>query len=563
MSKPANAATTGNTTPPLDVVVIGAGFAGLYALHKLRGLGFRVRVFEAGGGVGGTWYWNRYPGARCDVESMEYSYSFSDELQQEWEWRERYAAQPEILRYAQHVAERFDLLRDIQFNTRILSAHFDAQSNHWRIATDQGETFQAPYCIMATGNLSTPRVPDFKGLKNFRGKWYHTGQWPHEEVDFTGLRVGVIGTGSSAIQAIPIIAKQAQHLHVFQRTANYSVPAHNAPHEPEKVRQHKAEYPARRRAAYDTPFGIAGYPPPTKPASEAPVEERISLYEDKWKQGGTIGFLYSYTDLLTSKDANNTAAEFVRSKVRSIVKDPAKAELLCAKDHPIGTKRLCLDIGYYETFNRDNVTLVDARRAPIQEITPSGLRTSAAEYEFDAIVFATGFDAMTGALAEIDIRTSDGANLREHWSAGPRTYLGIMVAGFPNMFLITGPGSPGVKSNMIVSIEQHTDFIADCLAYLRVRGSNRIEAEQSAEDAWTGHVNDVANATLYPLANSWYMGANIPGKPRIFMPYVGGVHNYKKKCDAVAAGGYEGFSMNAPKKPPPQFVVEARPTYGA
>ncbi|MFN0038898.1 MAG: flavin-containing monooxygenase [Burkholderiales bacterium] len=523
--------------------MIGAGFAGMYALHKLRGLGFRVRVFEAGSGVGGTWFWNRYPGARCDVESMEYSYSFSNELQQEWEWSERYAPQPEILQYAQHVAERFDLMRDIALNTRIITSVYDRRSNRWTMTTDGGASVSAPYLIMATGNLSTPRVPDFKGLKEFRGKWYHTGFWPHEGVDFSGLRVGVIGTGSSAIQAIPIIARQARRLHVIQRTANYSVPAHNAPLDSDYVRRHKAEYPERRRAAYDTPFGIAGYPPPTKPASEAPVAERLRLYEDKWKQGGTIGFLYSYTDLLTSKEANDTAAEFVRNKIRGIVKDPATAELLCPKDHPIGTKRLCLDIGYYETFNRDNVTLVDARNTPIKEITPTGLRTTTKEYEFDAIVFATGFDAMTGALADIDIRAQGGTSLREHWAAGPRTYLGIMVAGFPNMFLITGPGSPGVKSNMVVSIEQHTDFIADCLAHLRARGLERIEAEQGAEDAWTGHVNDVANATLYPLANSWYMGANVPGKPRIFMPYVGGVHTYKKRCDAIAAGGYEGFKL--------------------
>jgi cyclohexanone monooxygenase len=346
-------------------------------------------------------------------------------------------------------------------------------------------------------------------------------------------------------------------LHVFQRTANFSVPAHNGAHYPEKLRQHKCEYPARRRAAYDTPFGIAGYPPPTKTAAEDTPDETRRLYEEKWKQGGTIGFLYSYTDLLINTEANDTAAEFVRNKIRSIVRHPAVAKLLCPKDHPIGTKRLCLDTGYYETFNRDNVTLVDARRAPIQEITAVGLRTNAAEYEFDAIVFATGFDAMTGALAEIDVRVQGGPVLREHWAAGPRTYLGIMVAGFPNMFLITGPGSPGVKSNMVLSIEQHTDWIADCLAHMRAHGQTRIEAEQSAEDNWVQHVNDVADATLYPLANSWYMGANIPGKPRVFMPYVGGVHNYKKKCDAIAASGYSGFKLSKADAP-----NAARPSTG-
>lgn len=540
---PANTTTTHVDGASLDAIVIGAGFAGLYALYRLRALGMRARVFETGSGIGGTWFWNRYPGARCDVESMEYSYSFSNDLQHEWEWPERYATQPEILRYAQHVAERFDLMRDIQLNTRVVSAMFDDTANRWTIRTEQGETFDAPYCIMASGNLSTPRVPDFKGLQGFRGKWYHTGYWPHEGVDFTGQRVAVIGTGSSAIQAIPLIAQKAKHLHVFQRTANFSVPAVNRPHDPEKLRKHKAEYPERRRAAYDTPFGIAGYPPPTKKSADDPPDERQRLYEESWNRGGNIGFLYSYTDLLTDKDANETAAEFVRNKIRTIVRDRAVAELLCPKDHPIGTKRLCLDSGYYETFNRDNVTLVDARHTPIQQITENGLRTSAQAYEFDSIVFATGFDAMTGALAQIDVHVHAGQTLREHWMAGPRTYLGIMVAGFPNMFLITGPGSPGVKSNMVVSIEQHTGWIADCLANMRAQGQNRIEAEQSAEDRWVQHVNDVADATLYPLANSWYMGANIPGKPRVFMPYVGGVHNYKKKCDAIAANGYEGFRI--------------------
>ncbi len=528
---------------PYDAVVVGAGLAGLYALHRLRGMGLRVRVFEAASGVGGTWFWNRYPGARCDIESLEYSYSFSNELQQEWEWAGRYGTQPEILRYIQHVAQRFDLLRDVQLNTRIVSAVFDAQRALWTLVTDQGESVRATYCIMAAGNLSTPRVPDFKGLERFEGKWYHTGLWPHEGVDFTGQRVAVIGTGSSGIQMIPHIARQAKHLHVFQRTANFSLPARHAPMDPEKERRHKAEYPERRRAAFETPFGMAGYPAPTKSALEATPEERQRSYETKWNEGGSISFLYSYTDLLLNKAANETASEFVRQKIRSIVRDPQVAELLAPKDHPIGTKRLCLDTNYYEIYNRDNVTLVNARRTPIEEITPRGLRTSQTEYEFDAIVFATGFDAMTGALAGIDIRGASGESLKEKWSAGPRTYLGLMVADFPNMFLITGPGSPGVKSQMIISIEQHIDWMADCLLYMRARGVNCIEADQQAERAWVEHVQDVANATLYPLANSWYTGANIPGKTRVFMPYVGGVHQYKRHCDAIAKNGYEGFQM--------------------
>ena len=527
-----------------DVVVVGGGLGGLYALHRLRRLGLRVRVFEAGSGVGGTWFWNRYPGARCDVESLEYSYSFSNELQQEWKWPERYGTQPEILRYINHVADRFDLRRDIQLNTRVTSAVFDPAVGLWTLRTDTGEIFVARFCVMASGNLSTPRVPDFKGLEDFSGKWYHTGLWPHEGVDFSGLRVGVIGTGSSGVQMIPKIAEQAEQLTVFQRTANFSLPARNGPLDPEIERRHKEEYEARRLAAYDTPFGIAGFPAPTRSALEANEEERRQAYEAKWAEGGSISFLYSYTDLLVNQASNDTASEFVREKIRSIVGNPAVAAILAPKDHPIGTKRLCLDTNYYETYNRNNVALVDVRADPIDRITATGLRTVSREYgPFDAIVFATGFDAMTGALREIDIRVEGGPVLAEQWEAGPRTYLGLMVAGFPNMFVVTGPGSPSVKTQMILAIEQHTDWIADCLEHMRAHGFSRIEAAAAAQEAWVQHVNDVADSTLYPLANSWYTGANIPGKPRVFMPYVGGFAGYKKKCDAVAAGGYEGFLL--------------------
>lgn len=536
-------ATSQNELTAYDAIVVGAGLGGLYVLHRLREMGLRVRVFEAGSGVGGTWFWNRYPGARCDIESMEYSYSFSDELQQEWKWPERYGTQSEILRYINHVAERFDLLRDIQLNTRVVSAVFDAHANRWTVTTDKGEAASANYCVMASGNLSTPCVPNFKGIESFQGKWYHSGLWPHEGVDFTGQRVAVVGTGSSGVQMIPHIASQAKHLHVFQRTANFSLPARNAPLEPETERQHKAEYVERRRAAFDTPFAISGHPPPTQSALEATPEERQHSYETKWQAGGSISFLFAYTDLLLSNEANETASEFVRQKIRGIVRDPQVAELLAPKDHPLGTKRLCLDTGYYETYNRDNVTLVNARAAPIEEITPAGLRTSEAGYEFDALVFATGFDAMTGALAEIDVRLKSGETLQQKWSAGPRTYLGMLVAGFPNMFLITGPGSPGVKSQMILAIEQHTDWIVDCLKHMRANGLNRVEADLTAETAWVEHVNEIADKTLYPLANSWYIGANIPGKPRVFMPYVGGFHVYKKRCDAVARSGYEGLKL--------------------
>ncbi len=538
---------TNATKPPhssqFDVVVVGAGVGGLYALHRLRTLGLRVRVFEAGSGVGGTWFWNRYPGCRCDVESLEYSYSFSDDLQQEWHWPERYGTQAEILRYINHVADRFDLRRDIQFDTRVVSALFDSDTDQWTLTTGRGEVIRAQFCVMATGNLSTPRVPDFKGLHDFKGNWYHTGLWPTEGVDFSGLRVGVIGTGSSGVQMIPHLAKQAQHLYVFQRTANFSLPARNAPLEAEKERAHKARYPEQRRAALETNFGIAGYPPPLKSALQASAEERQEIYQRKWAEGGSISFLYSYTDLLLDQAANETASEFVREKIRQTVRDPAVAEVLAPKDHPIGTKRLCLDTNYYETYNRDNVTLVNARRTPIEEITATGIRTRDHDYALDAIVFATGFDAMTGAMRNIDIRTRAGVTLEDRWSAGPKTYLGLMVSGLPNLFMITGPQSPGVKSQMILSIEQHTDWIAACLQHLQTQGCSRIEADAQAEDNWVKHVNEIADATLYPLANSWYVGANIPGKPRIFMPYVGGVAAYKKKCDAVVANGYEGFIM--------------------
>jgi cyclohexanone monooxygenase len=542
-------ASHGPAVRQLDVAIVGGGLAGLYAIHRLRRLGLKVRAYEAGSGIGGTWFWNRYPGARCDVESLEYSYSFSDELQQEWKWPERYGTQPEILKYINHVADRFDLRRDVQLDTRIVSAVFDRTANQWTLRTDGGEAIEARYCVMAAGNLSTPRVPDFKGLQRFTGKWYHSGLWPHEGVDFNGLRVGVIGTGSSGVQMIPIIARQARHLHVFQRTANFSLPARNAPMDAERERRHKADYPARRRAAADTPFAIGGHPKPTRSALNVPEEERHEAYEAKWQEGGSISYLYAYTDLLVNKASNDTASEFVRNKIRGIVKDRRTAELLAPKDHPIGTKRLCLDTGYYETYNRDNVTLVDVRSDPIQEITESGLRTTAQSFELDAIVFATGFDAMTGALREIDVRTSNGAVLRDHWEGGPLTYLGLMVSGFPNMFIVTGPGSPGVKTQMIASIEQHVDWIADCLAHLGQQGLDRIEATPQAEAEWVAHVNAVADSTLYPLANSWYMGANIPGKPRVFMPYVGGYDRYKRHCDAIAAKGYEGFVLGRAKVP--------------
>lgn len=525
----------------VDVVVVGAGFAGMYLLHRLRGMGFSTRVFEAASDVGGTWYWNRYPGARCDVESMQYSYAFDEDLQQEWQWSERFSGQPEILAYARHVAERFDLRRDITFNTRVTAAVFDEDSRRWTVQTDSGEHVAARHFVMATGCLSTARTPDFKGLDSFQGETYHTGHWPHEKVDFTGKRVGVIGTGSSAIQAIPVIAEEAAHVTVFQRTPNYSIPSRNGPMTDDYEQTWKSDYAERREKARYSRNGILQNLNDVS-AMAVSEEERRRVYEQRWKDGGTY-FMAAFNDLAFNKASNDTAADFVRERIREIVKDPEVAELLAPKDYPIGTKRICVDTRYFETFNRDNVSLVDVRNAPIEEITPHGLITGGREYQFDAIVFATGFDAMTGTMLAVDIRGRRGLSLREKWEAGPRTYLGLLAAGFPNMFMVTGPGSPSVLSNMIVSIEQHVDWITDCLAYMDKEGLATIEAEQAAEDNWVEHVNHVANQTLFPHANSWYMGANVPGKPRLFMPYIGGVGVYREKCDAVAANGYEGCSF--------------------
>jgi cation diffusion facilitator CzcD-associated flavoprotein CzcO len=535
--------TFSGSTAEYDVVIVGAGFAGLYMLHRLRELGFSAQVYEAGGGVGGTWYWNRYPGARCDVESLEYSYSFSEELRREWQWTERYAGQPEILRYLNHVADRFDLRRDIQFDTKVTSATFDESENHWTIETDRGSRVSAKFCVMATGCLSAAKVPEYKGLNTFQGKWYHTGRWPHEGVDFTGQKVAVIGTGSSGIQSIPVIARQASHLYVFQRTPNFSLPAQNGPLPPEVIEDWSENGPKYRELAKTTPFGFlvqAGGS--NQSALEVPTEARERLYEDGWRTGG-FGMLVAFNDIVVNRESNDTAAEFVRNKIRGIVRDPAVAEKLAPNDHPIATKRPCVDTGYFETYNRDNVTLIDTRATPIQEITATGPRTTDRQFAVDSIVFATGFDAMTGALNNIQIRGRDGKCLKDKWSEGPRTYLGLMVAGFPNLFTITGPGSPSVLSNMALSIEQHVAWIADCIAYLQNHSIATIEARSEAEDNWVNHVNEVANQTLYPLANSWYMGANIPGKPRVFMPYIGGFPAYCQKCSEVVAKRYDGFTL--------------------
>jgi cyclohexanone monooxygenase len=527
--------------PSTDVVIVGAGFAGLYMLHRARGAGFEARVFEAGGGVGGTWYWNRYPGARCDVESMEYSYGFDEELQQEWDWTERYASQPEILRYAEHVAERFDLTRDITFDTRVTAATYDEAAARWRVETDGGHVVSAAFLVMATGCLSSANMPDIPGAASFTGPSYHTGRWPHDGVDFTSQRVAVIGTGSSAVQSIPVIAEQASHLTVFQRTATYTVPAWNGPLDAIDVKETKAHY-AELRAANRQMFSAFGARIPRRDRSALEVSdaERTAEYEQRWQQGG-LPFLAAFNDLLVDPAANETARAFVIDKLHEIVPDPDLAAKL-TPDQVIGCKRLCVDTGYWATFNRPNVELVDLRESPIDAITSGGIRTTAGEHPLDAIVYATGFDAMTGALSRIDIRGRHGTTLTAAWEAGPRTYLGLMTAGFPNLFIVTGPGSPSVLANMIEAIQQHVDWIAECLLHLRASRRRRIEPTVEAQDAWVAHVNAVADLTLFPTCSSWYLGANVPGKTRVFMP-LAGFPSYVAQCEEIVAAGYRGFVL--------------------
>jgi cyclohexanone monooxygenase len=527
-----------------DAVIVGAGFAGLYMLYRLRRLGLSARVFEAGPSVGGTWFWNRYPGARVDVESQEYCYSFSPELDSEWRWSERYAAQPELLAYLNHVADRFDLRRDIELETRVMSAVWGQDGRRWTIRTEQGEEVSARFCVMATGCLSVPKEGDLPGAESFEGPSWHTGRWPEQDPDFTGMSIAVIGTGSSAIQAIPQIAARARHVTVFQRTPNFSTPAHNGPIDPAVEADWAANRALYRKQARESGFGIRGLPPAPAPALQTRPDEREAVFEERWRYGG-FAILGAFHDVFLDTRANATAAEFVRGKIRGIVKDPGLAEKLSPKTYPIGSKRMCVDTGYYATFNRDNVSLVDLSEEPLERITPAGVRTSAGDYPVDAIVYAIGFDAMTGALDRIDIRGRDGMRLKDCWASGPRTYLGLMVAGFPNLFLVTGPGSPSVLCNMAVAIEQHVEWIADCIGWMGERQAGCIEADEASQDQWVEHVNDVAQMTIFPLADSWYVGANVPGKPRVFMPYIGGFNLYRDRCDQIAASGYEGFVVAA------------------
>ncbi|MGF1595840.1 MAG: flavin-containing monooxygenase [Acidimicrobiales bacterium] len=537
-------------TRDLDAVVLGAGFAGLYMNYSLRDrMGLDVQVYEAGDGVGGTWYWNRYPGARCDSESYMYCFSFDHDLMQEWEWSGKYPEQPEILRYLNHVADRFDLRRNIQFETRVTAAHWNEITSRWEIETDRGDQVTARFLVTGIGCLSAGNVPDIPGRDTFAGEAYHTGSWPHEGVDFAGKRVGVIGTGSSGIQSIPVIARTAGHLHVFQRTPQYTIPARHGNVDKaflDEVKKNYDEiYEKARRSNGGLPYDVV-----ERSALEVTEEERLAVYEDAWNQGGFKFLFASFADIGLDRRANDTASEFIRSKIRQIVHDPEVAEKLVPVDHPFSSKRPLIDTEYFETYNRHNVTLVDIRHDPIAEINPAGIRLEGGEHhDLDIIVFATGFDAMTGTFNKIDIQGRGGETLRDKWEDGPLTYLGLASAGFPNLFMITGPGSPSVLSNMPVSIEQHVEWITTAIEHLRQNDLDVIEADADAERAWVDHVNEVASMTMFMLADSWYLGANIPGKPRVFMPYPGGVGLYREKCDEVTAAGYEGFTLSAAKAP--------------
>jgi len=528
----------------LDAIIIGAGFAGLYQLISLRDkLGLRARVLEAGSGVGGTWFWNRYPGARCDSESHSYMYYFSEDLVQEWEWSERYPQQPEILRYLNHVTDKFVLRRDIAFDTRVTSARFDESNQQWVVQTEAGETLRAQFLITAVGCLSSANVPNIPGRDSFAGKWFHTGSWPHEGVDFAGKHVGIVGTGSTGIQAIPVITKQAKHVTVFQRTANYSLPANNAPLTDEFKKYAKTHadeiYTVMTTNGNGHPFHID-----SRKAVDTSTEELEEIYETAWQKGG-LQFRATFGDLLTSNDANHTAAEFIRKKILGIVKDPSKAKVLADIDHPFAAKRPPIDSHYFETYNRDNVSLVDLRATPIEEIVPAGIKTASQTHDLDIIVFATGFDAMTGSLLKLNIEGVNGRKLNDDWRAGPQTYLGLQIPGYPNLFTITGPGSPSVLCNLPPAIEQHVEWITDCIKHMQNHALTTVQTSDEASQQWQKEVDRAANATLLPqVKHSWYLGANVPGKPRVFMPYAGGLSHYRSICDEVVAENYRGLTFS-------------------
>ena len=532
-----------STGSRFDAIVIGAGFAGMYMLHKLRGLGLSVRVFDTAQGVGGTWYWNRYPGARCDVVSVDYSYSFSDELQQQWNWSEKFAAQPEILGYAEFVADKLDLKRDIQFETRVESMVYDEARQQWAVATDRGEQFAARFCIMATGCLSIPKEPDIPGLSDFAGPIYFTSRWPHDEIDFSGKTVGLIGTGSSGIQVGPEIARQADQLLVFQRNPSFTLPARNTDLAPDFLDEVKRHYPERRAAARAHPAGHLR-PLTDRPTFSMDERERRERFENAWARGAHDIF-GEFGDLLVSEQANAEVSRIFHDKIGTIVADPTTAEALKPRSYPFGGRRVCLDTDYYDMFNRDNVDLIDVLKDPIETIVSDGIKTRNGRYRLDALVLATGFDAMTGALLAIDIRGRGGRSLRDKWGHGPASYLGIAIEGFPNLFTITGPGSPSVLSNVVAAIEQHVEWLAGLIGHMQSHGIGEVEADAATEEKWVRHVYDLAKDTLLMKGNSWYLGANVPGKPQVFMPYIGGLVVYRQKCDAIAAAGYEGFHFAA------------------
>ncbi|QBM76596.1 NAD(P)/FAD-dependent oxidoreductase [Sphingomonas sp. AAP5] len=528
-------------TTLVDALVVGAGFAGLRTLHTLRAQGFSVVVLEAGEAIGGVWQFNQYPGARCDVESYDYSYRFSPELEQEWRWSERYATQPEILRYINHVADRFDLRRDIELNTRMERAIFDEATARWTVEASDGRRWNAEKLILAVGQLSTPKATRYPGQDDFAGRIISSARWPRDPVDFAGKRVAIIGTGSSGVQMTPVIAKEAAHLTVFQRTANYSIPAANAPVTDAEDSAVKADYPARREAARNSPSGL-GFVPDTRAAIDVPEDERTAAFEAAWNRLG-FGFALTFKDILLDQRSNDTASAFIRAKIAEQVDDPAVRAKLTPGDFPFGTRRPSVDSGYFTAFNRPNVALVDISETPIERFTEGGIKTSAAEYPFDIVIYATGFDAFTGSLLKPEIVGRGGRTLREAWAAGPTSFLGIGVNGFPNMFVIVGPGSPSLLSNVLLSTEEQVDWLATLFERCRADAINEIEATAAAERDWVAHVNEKARETLYLKTPSYYMGAEMPGKPQVFMPYSGGVRGYRRILERTAASGYEGLTL--------------------
>ena len=536
-----------------DVVIVGAGFAGLYMLHKCRQLGLRTRLLEAGGGVGGTWYWNRYPGARCDADSIFYSYSFDTELDQEWTWTERCASQAEILRYLEHVTDRFELRGDISLDTCVTAAVYNDDCATWTVSTEPGETYTTRFCVMATGCLSDAKKPDIPGLDDFRGASYYTSRWPHQPVDLTGKTVAVIGTGSSGVQCVPQVAQVSQHVYVFQRTANFVLQAQNHPLTAEHVADIKADYPAWRERARNTRGGMP-VQPPTHSALDVSDEERLARLEAGWERGGLGCLTNTFDDVSTNQVANNYVAAFVRDKIRTIVHDPTTADSLTPRGFPFGAKRTPVGTKYLDVFNRPDVTLVDLALSPINRITPTGISTQKAEYDVDVIVYATGFDAFTGPLLRMNVQGSAGCSLREAWADGAAAYLGLQVAGFPNLFLITGPGSPSVLGNVVVCIEQHVEWIAATLAEMIRRDADTISATKEAQERWMAHVADAAERSLISKGPSWYSGANVEGKPRVFLPYVPGIGVFRTICDEIVADDYRGFTIEATARTPGQLV---------